>query len=62
MQHANPVALCTDFTLCFRLDSLAFSDNSSDASQAIVDMTIITFFYLLRPGEYTGTTSDDAAF
>jgi hypothetical protein len=42
--------------------SLAFSDHPSDASQAIADMTIIAFFYLLRPGEYTGTTSDDAAF
>jgi hypothetical protein len=41
--------------------SLAFSDHPSDASQTIVDMTIIAFF-LLRPGEYTGTTSDDAAF
>jgi hypothetical protein len=42
--------------------SLAFSDHPSDAIHAIVDMTIIAFFYLLRPGEYTGTTSDDTAF
>jgi hypothetical protein len=25
-------------------------------------MTIITVFYLLRPGDYTGTSSDDVAF
>jgi hypothetical protein len=42
--------------------SLAFSDHPVDASQAIADTTIITFFYLLRPGEYTCTTSDDATF
>ena len=30
--------------------------------QAIADMITIAFFYLLRPGEYTGTTSDDTPF
>jgi hypothetical protein len=25
-------------------------------------MIAITFFFLLRPGEYTGTTSDDTLF
>jgi hypothetical protein len=29
---------------------------------AIANVIVIAFFYLLRPGEYTGTTSDDAAF
>jgi hypothetical protein len=42
--------------------TLALSDYPSDASQAISDMTMIAFFYLLRPGECTCTTSDDAAF
>jgi hypothetical protein len=41
--------------------SLVFFDHPSTASQAIADMTIITFFYLLLPGKYTGTISDDAA-
>jgi hypothetical protein len=35
---------------------------STDAAKAIGDMTVIAFYYLLRPGEYTGTTTDDAAF
>lgn len=29
---------------------------------AIANIIVIAFFYLLRPGEYTGTTTDDAAF
>jgi hypothetical protein len=35
---------------------------STDAAKAIGDMTVITFYYLMRPGEYTGTATDDAAF
>jgi hypothetical protein len=35
---------------------------SNDATKAITDMAVITFYYLLRPGEYTGTATDDAAF
>jgi TRAP-type C4-dicarboxylate transport system permease small subunit len=42
--------------------SLAFSDHPSDIIQAISNMTIITFFYLLRSVEYTCTTSDNADF
>jgi hypothetical protein len=30
--------------------------------QKIADMTVIAFYYLLRPGEYTGTATDDASF
>jgi hypothetical protein len=33
-----------------------------EEEMAITYMIIITFFFLLRPGEYTGTASDDAAF
>jgi hypothetical protein len=29
---------------------------------AIADIITITFFFLLHPGEYTGTVLDDAAF
>jgi hypothetical protein len=35
---------------------------SIDASKAIADMTVVAFYYLLRPGEYTGTATDDADF
>jgi len=31
-------------------------------SQAIADIIAIAFFYILRPGEYAGTTTDNAAF
>lgn len=30
--------------------------------QAVSDMIVIAFFFLLRPGEYTGTTNDDTPF
>jgi hypothetical protein len=42
--------------------SLAFREHNSETNQAITDMTTIAFFYLLRPGEYTGTTNDGASF
>jgi hypothetical protein len=35
---------------------------SNNAAKAIADMTVIAFYYLLRPGEYTATATDDAAF
>jgi hypothetical protein len=35
---------------------------STDAAKAINNMAVIAFYYLLRPGEYTGTTTDGAAF
>ena len=34
----------------------------SAEDQAYADMICLSFFFLLRPGEYTGTTNDDAAF
>jgi hypothetical protein len=40
----------------------AYGRTRDDGSLAIADMITIAFFYFLRPGEYTGTTSDDAAF
>jgi hypothetical protein len=40
----------------------AFGDTRSEEGMAIADMITITFFFLLRSGEYTGTVSDDAAF
>jgi hypothetical protein len=40
----------------------AFGQERDEGSVAIVDMITIALFYLLRPGVYTGTTPDDAAF
>jgi hypothetical protein len=40
----------------------AYDMSRHDDTQAIVDMIAIAFFFLLRPGEYTGTTSDDTPF
>jgi hypothetical protein len=40
----------------------AFGDTCSEEEMAIVDIIMITFFYLLWPGQYTGTVLDDAAF
>lgn len=34
----------------------------SPAVQAIADMIILAFFFLLRPGEYTGSNNDDTPF
>jgi hypothetical protein len=39
-----------------------FYDTRTDGEMAIADMTMINFFFLLQPGEYTGRVSDDAAF
>jgi hypothetical protein len=40
----------------------AYGITRHDDTQAIADMITIAFFFLLRPGEYTGTTSDDTPF
>jgi hypothetical protein len=42
--------------------SQAFGETRDTAEMAITDMIVIAFFFLLRPGEYTGTLLDDAAF
>ena len=52
-------------TLVTFLLNLAYApspDLRSPAECAFADMVCIAFFFLLRPGEYTGTTNDDAAF
>ena len=38
------------------------SDNGTAKDRAVADMIIIAFFFLLRPGEYTGTENDDTPF
>jgi hypothetical protein len=40
----------------------AYDDRRSESDLAVADMIVIAFFFLLRPGEYTGTTNDDAPF
>jgi len=35
---------------------------SSDRTMMLADMTCVAFFFCLRPGEYTGTVTDDQAF
>jgi len=49
-------------TLVIYLLRVAHHITGDEAQQAIADMITIAFYYLLRPGEYTGTTSDDTAF
>jgi hypothetical protein len=40
----------------------AFGDLPLPDRQAVADMCTIAFYFLLRPGEYTGKTSDDIPF
>jgi len=49
-------------TIILHLLHAAHDAKQSDDSQAIADLTVIAFCFLLRPGECTGTTTDDAAF
>ena len=44
-----------------RLAYVAAASNDQ-ALQVVADMIIIDFFFLLRPGEYTGTKYDSANF
>jgi hypothetical protein len=41
---------------------LAYDDARVVADTAIVDIICIAFLFLLLPGEYIGTTSDDTPF
>jgi hypothetical protein len=42
--------------------SQAFGRERNEEDLAIADMITIALFFLLRPGEYTGTTADDTPF
>ena len=46
----------------FLLDLAHHSPTASPSEVALADMICLGFFFLLRPGEYTGTEHDDAAF
>jgi hypothetical protein len=41
---------------------MTYDETHPVATRAIVNMIFITFFFLLRPGEYTGTTYDETTF
>lgn len=43
--------------LLFSVTSLGYGPSNTVASQATADMVVIAFFFLLRPGEYTGGRS-----
>jgi hypothetical protein len=49
-------------TIILYILARAFNQARVEGNMAIADMIAIAFFFLLRPGEYTGTTSDDAPF
>jgi hypothetical protein len=40
----------------------SYGDQRNIIELALVDIITIVFFFLLRPGEYTGTTTDDTPF
>ncbi len=48
--------------IIFHCLAAAFGATGSLALQAIADMIVLAFFFLLRPGEYTGTPSDTTPF
>lgn len=52
-----PITLVT-----FLLDVAHTTPATSPINLAVADIVCLAFFFLLRPGEYTGTTNDDAAF
>jgi hypothetical protein len=49
-------------TIILYILAQAFGVPRSDEDLAIADMIAIAFFFLIRPGEYTGTTADDTPF
>ena len=59
--RVRPVPI-TFVTFLLNLAYSPLPDLRSTAECAFADMICIAFYFLLRPGEYTGTTNDDAAF
>ena len=57
LSRANPIPV----QFLRRLACVAAASNNQEL-QAVADMIIIAFFFLLRPGEYTGTKSDSTSF
>lgn len=42
--------------------NFAYNQRPTAERQAVANMICLAFFFCLRPGEYTGTTTDDQAF
>ena len=49
-------------TIILYILRVAYHIHRTDDGQALADMICIAFYFLLRPGEYTGTTTDDQPF
>ena len=49
-------------TLVIHALNFAYNQQPTPERQAVANMICIAFYFCLRPGEYTGTTSDDQAF
>lgn len=49
-------------TFITHLLDLALLPTAVPGRQAVTDMIVVAFYFLLRPGEYTGTTRDDHPF
>ena len=49
-------------TIILYITRLAFGVVRDEDRMAIADIIVIAFYFLLRPGEYTGTTNDDTPF
>lgn len=59
--RVRPVPI-TVVTFILNLAYSPVASRRAPAECALADMICAAFFFLLRPGEYTGTTNDDAAF
>jgi hypothetical protein len=58
--RVNPIPVQLILTIL----AIAYHDTNptTEAAKAIAYMAVSAFYYLLRPGEYTDTATDDAAF
>jgi hypothetical protein len=59
--RVKPVPIIIIIIIIYILQQ-AFGDLLLPDCQAVANMCTIAFYFLLRPGEYTGTTSDDTPF
>lgn len=57
-QRVKPVPI----TIILHMLLIAHTLHVTDASRNVADMITIAFYFLIRPGEYTGTKTDDHPF
>ncbi len=63
LKNDTPVVRVKPLPICVILAVVAVGLRSTTAmAKSIANMICIAFFFCLRPGEYTGTTTDDQAF